>query len=87
MRCWLVLALVRCIQIVFGGFSPDALGDRIINCKSKLVITADRGVRGSKSIPLKKNVDLATQKDGVKEYLESVLVIKTSDEDGRMARS
>ena len=67
-------------SVVFGGFSPDALGDRIINCKSKLVITADRGVRGSKSIPLKANVDKASQKSGVKDYLESVLVIKTSKE-------
>jgi acetyl-CoA synthetase len=66
-------------SVVFGGFSPDALGDRIINCKSKLVITADRGVRGSKAIPLKANVDKAAAKPGVKDYLESVLVIKTSD--------
>jgi acetyl-CoA synthetase len=66
-------------SVVFGGFSPDALGDRIINCKSKLVITADRGVRGSKPIPLKSNVDKAAAKPGVKDYLESVLVIKTSD--------
>ena len=68
-------------SVVFGGFSPDALGDRIIDCKSKLVITADRGVRGNKVIPLKKNVDKATEKSGVKDYLESVLVIKTSDEE------
>lgn len=66
-------------SVVFGGFSPDALGDRIINCKSKLVITADRGVRGSKPIPLKANVDKAAAKPGVSDYLESVLVIKTSD--------
>ncbi len=66
-------------SVVFGGFSPDALGDRIINCKSKLVITADRGIRGSKPISLKANVDKATQKPGVKDYLEAVLVIKTAD--------
>ncbi len=66
-------------SVVFGGFSPDALGDRIINCKSKLVITADRGVRGSKPIPLKDNVDKASEKPGVKDYLETVLVIKTAD--------
>ncbi len=66
-------------SVVFGGFSPEALGDRIINCKSKLVITADQGVRGSKPIPLKANVDKATQKPGVKDYLESVLVIKTTE--------
>ena len=68
-------------SIVFGGFSPEALGDRIINCKSKLVITADRGVRGNKTIPLKQNVDMASRKPGVKKYLESVLVIKTSEEE------
>jgi len=66
-------------SIVFGGFSPDALANRIINCKSKLVITADRGMRGGKAIPLKKNVDLASDIDGVKNYLQSVLVVKTSD--------
>lgn len=66
-------------SIVFGGFSPDALANRIINCQSKLVITADRGVRGGKTIPLKKNVDSASQVDGVKDYLQSVLVFKTSD--------
>ncbi len=68
-------------SVVFGGFSPDALGDRIINCKSKLVITADRGIRGNKAIPLKANVDQAANKPGVKDHLESVLVIKTSDHD------
>jgi len=66
-------------SIVFGGFSPDALANRIINCQSKLVITADRGVRGGKTIPLKKNVDSAVGITGVKDYLESVLVFKTAD--------
>lgn len=67
-------------SVVFGGFSPEALGDRIINCQSKLVITADHGVRGGKSIPLKANVDQAAEKPGVTDYLESVLVIKTSEQ-------
>ncbi len=67
-------------SIVFGGFSPDALANRIINCKSKLVITADCGKRGGKNIPLKKNVDLASAIVGVKDYLDTVLVINTSDE-------
>ena len=66
-------------SIVFGGFSPDALANRIINCESKLVITADRGLRGGKTIPLKKNVDKAIELEGVKDYLQSVLVFKTSD--------
>ena len=68
-------------SIVFGGFSPDALANRIMNCKSKLIVTADCGKRGGKNIPLKKNVDSASQIDGVKNYLESVLVIKTTEED------
>ncbi len=68
-------------SVVFGGFSPDALGDRLINGQSKLIITADRGLRGSKNIPLKANVDQATKKPGVKDHLEHVLVIKTSDVD------
>lgn len=68
-------------SVVFGGFSPDALGDRIINCQSKLVITADRGVRGNKTIPLKANVDKAAKKPGVTDYLETVLVIKTAEHD------
>jgi acetyl-CoA synthetase len=46
-------------SVVFGGFSPESLKDRILNCESTVVITADEGVRGGKTIPLKKNVDTA----------------------------
>ncbi len=46
-------------SIVFGGFSPDSLANRIGDCDSKLVITADEGCRGGKRIPLKANVDAA----------------------------
>ncbi len=67
-------------SVVFGGFSADALAGRIIDCKSKLVITADFSHRGGKDIPLKKNVDDAAGKPGVKDYLESVLVIKNADQ-------
>ncbi|MEC7596117.1 MAG: acetate--CoA ligase [Pseudomonadota bacterium] len=48
-------------SVVFGGFSPDALRDRILDSECKLVITADEGVRGGKSIPLKANVDIAVK--------------------------
>ena len=58
-----VVAMLACARIgaihsvVFGGFSPEALAGRIIDCKSKVVITADEGVRAGKKIPLKANVD------------------------------
>jgi acetyl-CoA synthetase len=48
-------------SVVFGGFSPDALRDRILDADCRFVITADEGVRGGKYIPLKGNVDKALQ--------------------------
>jgi acetyl-CoA synthetase len=48
-------------SIVFGGFSPDALAGRIVDCESTFVITADEGLRGGKKIPLKHNTDLAIE--------------------------
>ena len=46
-------------SVVFGGFSPEALKDRILDSNCKVVISANEGIRGGKSIPLKRNVDLA----------------------------
>ncbi len=46
-------------SVVFGGFSPESLKDRIIDADCSIVITADEGVRGGKKIPLKCNVDIA----------------------------
>ncbi|WP_248796145.1 acetate--CoA ligase [Pseudomonas sp. MWU13-2105] len=46
-------------SVVFGGFSPDALRDRILDADCRTVITADEGVRGGKYVPLKQNVDQA----------------------------
>ena len=48
-------------SVVFGGFSPDSLSGRIQDCDSKIVITADEGLRGGKIVPLKLNVDEALQ--------------------------
>jgi acetyl-CoA synthetase len=60
-------------SVVFGGFSPDALAGRIIDCQSEYVITADEGIRAGKAIPLKTNVDKALETaTGVKK----VLVVK-----------
>jgi acetyl-CoA synthetase len=48
-------------SVVFGGFSPDSLANRIQDCDSTVVITADEGLRGGKKIPLKANVDKALE--------------------------
>ena len=45
--------------MVFGGFSPESIASRVDDCKSSLVITADEGLRGGKTVPLKRNVDEA----------------------------
>ncbi|MBT6246258.1 MAG: acetate--CoA ligase [Gammaproteobacteria bacterium] len=62
-------------SVVFGGFSPQALQDRILDSDCQAVITADEGLRGAKTIPLKANVDLAL--DGCPN-VHSVLVVKRS---------
>ncbi|MDH5572657.1 MAG: acetate--CoA ligase [Gammaproteobacteria bacterium] len=49
-------------SIVFGGFSPEALKDRILDSDCQIVITSDEGLRGGKSVPLKANTDKAIQK-------------------------
>ncbi|MCJ8311338.1 MAG: acetate--CoA ligase [Pseudomonadales bacterium] len=51
-------------SVVFGGFSPEALAGRIVDCQSDIVITADQGRRGGKVIDLKSNVDAALEKPG-----------------------
>ena len=62
------IAMLACTRIgaihsvVFGGFSPDALAGRIEDCNSSIIITADEGIRGGKTIPLKSNTDEAISK-------------------------
>lgn len=65
-------------SVVFGGFSPDSIAGRILDCKSTCVITADEGVRGAKSIPLKNNVDEALTKCP---DVHSVIVVKRTGGD------
>ncbi len=67
-------------SVVFGGFSPEALAGRIIDCESSVVITADEGLRGGRTVPLKKNVDAAAEVDGVT-TLEKVLIVKNTGGD------
>ncbi len=59
---------------MFGGFSPDSLAGRIEGCKSKVVITADEGLRGGRKVPLKANADAAIDKTG--DIVETQIVVK-----------
>lgn len=75
-----MIAMLACARIgavhsvVFGGFSADSLGSRIVDSQSKLVITADEGLRGNKRSPLKSNVDQALNQDGT-QCVEKVIVV------------
>jgi acetyl-CoA synthetase len=60
-------------SVVFGGFSPDSLAGRIEDCKSRFLITADEGLRGGRTVPLKANADAALNKVG---GVDKVLVVK-----------
>jgi len=74
-----VYAMLACARIgaihsvVFGGFSPDSLAGRIEDCRSKVVITADEGVRGGRKVPLKANTDAAVAKVG---GVDHVIVVR-----------
>jgi len=76
-----VVAMLACARIgaihsvVFGGFAANSIADRVADCGSKLVITADEGLRGSKRIPLKANVDAALKMSGTN-TVETVLVVR-----------
>ena len=64
-------------SVVFGGFSPDALAGRLVDCASTFVITCDEGMRGGKPIPLKDNTDKAVEiaaKNGTD--VKTVLVVR-----------
>ncbi|TXN43188.1 acetate--CoA ligase [Methylobacterium sp. WL7] len=69
--------------IVFGGFSPDSLASRIQGCTSKVVITADEGLRGGRKVPLKANVDEAIKRLG-NDLVEHVIVVRRTGGDVAM---
>ncbi len=66
-------------SVVFGGFSPDSLIDRIDDCKPVLIITSDNGYRGGRMIDMKSNVDAALERSQTK--VSSVLVVERSSSD------
>ncbi|MGH1397592.1 MAG: acetate--CoA ligase [Alphaproteobacteria bacterium] len=78
-----VYAMLACARIgavhsvVFGGFSPQSLRDRILDCDARIVMTADEGVRGGKRIPLKSNTNEAVKGTAV----EDILVYKRTGAD------
>jgi len=82
----LSIAVLACARIgaihsvVFGGFSSDSLKSRILDCKPKLLICADRGVRGGKSVPSKSNADTAMEDTNV----EKCIVVRRTGEDTYM---
>ena len=75
------VAMLACARIgaihsvVFGGFAAQSIADRVADCTSKLIITADEGVRGGRKIPLKANVDAALKLPGT-DTVETVLVVR-----------
>jgi acetyl-CoA synthetase len=85
----LVYTMLACARIgavhsvVFGGFSADSLRDRIIDAECKLVVTANEGLRGGRTVPLKKTVDKAVE--GLS-MVRSVLVVRRTDADTPMER-
>ncbi|AWW73767.1 acetate--CoA ligase [Erythrobacter sp. KY5] len=85
-----VTAMLACARIgaihsvVFGGFSPEALAGRIEDCGSRFVVTADQGLRGSKRVPLKANVDAALQIEGAD--VDGVLVVAHTGADVAMTQ-
>ncbi len=68
-------------SVVFGGFSPASIAGRIIDCASRLVITADGGRRGGRPLALKNNVDQALDTTTAGELIDTVLVIRHSGDD------
>jgi len=80
------IAMLACARIgaphsvVFGGFSPEALAGRIEGCESKFVITADEGLRGGRTVPLKANVDASISNNKLDQVKNVVVVRRTGND-------
>jgi acetyl-CoA synthetase len=70
-------------SVIFGGFSPHAIADRVEDCRAKMVITANFGRRGGNKVALKANVDKALERENTA-CIESVIVFKLLDEQTSM---
>ncbi|MBU6320689.1 MAG: acetate--CoA ligase [Alphaproteobacteria bacterium] len=68
-------------SVVFGGFSPEALAGRILDCASVCVVTADEGVRGGRISPMKRNVDEALSSERDVSSVSSVIVVRRTGAD------
>ena len=68
-------------SVVFGGFSPQALAGRISDCASEIVITADEGLRGARSVSLKLNTDKALEDGASASIVKKVLVVRRTGAD------
>jgi len=68
-------------SVVFGGFSPDSIAGRIQDCRSRVVITADEGLRGGRKVSLKANVDTALEQCP---EVETVIVVRHTRADAPM---
>ena len=83
----IVVSMLACARIgavhsvVFGGFSSEALADRINDAQAKLVITADGAWRRGDIVPLKENVDGSLE---LTDYIENVIVVKRTNQEVTM---
>jgi acetyl-CoA synthetase len=82
----IAIAMLACARVgaihsvIFGGFSPESISGRIHDCESSFVITADEGLRGGRTIPLKANVDAAIERLTV-EHINQVVVVNRTGAD------
>ena len=80
----LPIAMLACARIgaihsiIFAGFSPDSIKDRVLDCEAKVILTSDESLRGGKTVPLKDNVDKAV--DGL-DTVEKVIVLERTGGD------